>query len=51
MIIQSSYNLLFDYYGNIPAVGQVESKYVDSTISIFHEEKNLDIFRFIEQII
>lgn len=47
---QSSYNLLFGHfdqelyfwiYGNIPAVGQLESESVDSTVSIFHEEKTL----------
>lgn len=43
-----SYIKYFWIYGNIPAVGQLESEYADSTIYIFHEEKNLDTFRFID---
>lgn len=43
-----SYIKYFWIYGNIPAVGQLESEYADSTIHIFHEEKNLDTFRFID---
>lgn len=48
IILTMSYIKYFWIYGNISAVGQLESEYADSTIYIFHEEKNLDTFRFID---